>query len=290
MSPMSSGPADHSVGWQALPIDEARTAALAAEIGVRRLTAAILLGRGLGEPARASRFLAPRLADLRRPEGMADLERTLDRLAQALARARADRDLRRLRRRRRDHGRGAGGHAAGAGRRRDRARRQPPLRLRRRPGRRRALRRRGLRRPGHRRLRHQRPRCAGGGTRARHRRDRDRPPPGAVGRERGVRAHQSAPSRRPLPVQGARVVRRCVLSRRRAAHAPRRRRRSLRSARSARPGGAGNGRGSGAAHRREPHPGRRRAANRVDAQASGPARAGRAGGHRARRTRSPPST
>jgi single-stranded-DNA-specific exonuclease len=81
MSPMRSWP-----DWQAQPIDEARAAALAAEIGVRRLTAAILLGRGLGDSARAARFLAPRLADLRRPEGMADLERTLERLAHALAR------------------------------------------------------------------------------------------------------------------------------------------------------------------------------------------------------------
>jgi single-stranded-DNA-specific exonuclease len=86
MSPTSPRPAHAGAGWRAEPIDEARAAALAAEIGVRRLTAAILLGRGLGEPARAARFLAPRLADLRRPEGMADLERTLDRLAQALAR------------------------------------------------------------------------------------------------------------------------------------------------------------------------------------------------------------
>ena len=111
MSPTSRGPAHASAGWQAQPIDEARAAALAAEIGVRRLTAAILLGRGLGDSARAARFLAPRLADLRRPDGMADLERTLERLAQALARAGADRDLRRLRRRRRDHGGGAGEHA-----------------------------------------------------------------------------------------------------------------------------------------------------------------------------------
>ncbi len=86
MSPTSRWPAHAGTGWQAQPIDEARVAALAAEIGVRRLTAAILLGRGLGEPARASRFLAPRLADLRRPDGMADLERTLERLALALAR------------------------------------------------------------------------------------------------------------------------------------------------------------------------------------------------------------
>ncbi len=86
MSPTSPWPAHGGEGWQAQPIDEARAAALAAEIGVRRLTAAILLGRGLGDSARASRFLAPRLADLRRPEGMADLERTLDRLVQALER------------------------------------------------------------------------------------------------------------------------------------------------------------------------------------------------------------
>jgi single-stranded-DNA-specific exonuclease len=71
--------------WQAPPIDELRVAALAAEIGVRRLTAAILLGRGFGDSTLAARFLAPRLADLRRPDGMADLDRTLDRLTQALA-------------------------------------------------------------------------------------------------------------------------------------------------------------------------------------------------------------
>jgi len=85
MSPTSRWPAHGGVSWQAQPIDEARAAALAAEIGVRRLTAAILLGRGLGDSARAARFLAPRLANLRPPEGMADLERTLERLVQALA-------------------------------------------------------------------------------------------------------------------------------------------------------------------------------------------------------------
>jgi single-stranded-DNA-specific exonuclease len=71
--------------WQAPPIDEEQVAALAAAVGVGRLTAAILLGRGFGDVARAARFLAPRLADLRRPEGMADLDRTLDRLTLALA-------------------------------------------------------------------------------------------------------------------------------------------------------------------------------------------------------------
>jgi len=59
-------------------------ATLAAAIGVRPLTARILLGRGLGEPSLAVRFLTPRLADLRRPDGIADLERTLERLVLAL--------------------------------------------------------------------------------------------------------------------------------------------------------------------------------------------------------------
>jgi single-stranded-DNA-specific exonuclease len=72
-------------GWQALEVDEARAVAFAAEIGVRRLTARILLGRGVTDPALALRFLSPRLADLRKPDGMADLDRTLDRLTLALA-------------------------------------------------------------------------------------------------------------------------------------------------------------------------------------------------------------
>jgi single-stranded-DNA-specific exonuclease len=78
-------PGSLSRSWTAPPVDEQRVAALAAEIGVRRLTATILLGRGIVDSAGAARFLAPRLSDLRRPDGMADLERTLDRLARALA-------------------------------------------------------------------------------------------------------------------------------------------------------------------------------------------------------------
>ena len=188
--------------WQSAPVDEERVAALAAAIGVRPLTAAILLGRGFGDSARAARFLAPRLADLRRPDGMADLDRTLDRLTQALAaRERiavfGDYDV---------DGvttaailattlRALGGDVIAA-------RRQPPRRLRRRPRRRRALRRRGLSRAGHRRLRHQRPRSARARPRARYRRDRDRSPPGAVGREPGLRAHQPAPPDDRFPFKG----------------------------------------------------------------------------------------
>jgi single-stranded-DNA-specific exonuclease len=72
--------------WQVpADVDEGRAAALASEVGVRPLTARILLARGFGEPGLAARFLAPRLADLRKPVGIADLERTLDRLVAALA-------------------------------------------------------------------------------------------------------------------------------------------------------------------------------------------------------------
>jgi single-stranded-DNA-specific exonuclease len=58
---------------------------LAAEMGLRPLTARILVGRGIDRPESAARFLAPRLADMRPPEGMADLGRALDRLSAAVA-------------------------------------------------------------------------------------------------------------------------------------------------------------------------------------------------------------
>ncbi|HXI58284.1 MAG TPA: single-stranded-DNA-specific exonuclease RecJ, partial [Polyangia bacterium] len=70
--------------WQAPEVDEGQASALAAEIGVRRLTARILIARGLAQPALAARFLAPKLADLRPPTGMADLDRALARIVAAL--------------------------------------------------------------------------------------------------------------------------------------------------------------------------------------------------------------
>jgi single-stranded-DNA-specific exonuclease len=71
--------------WRALEVDEERAASLAAALGVRPLTARVLLGRGLGEPSLAARFLAPKLADLRRPDGIADLGRAMERLIAARA-------------------------------------------------------------------------------------------------------------------------------------------------------------------------------------------------------------
>jgi single-stranded-DNA-specific exonuclease len=58
---------------------------LAAGLGTRELTARILLARGYATPETAARFLSPRLADLRPPEGIADLDRAIARIAQAVA-------------------------------------------------------------------------------------------------------------------------------------------------------------------------------------------------------------
>jgi single-stranded-DNA-specific exonuclease len=58
---------------------------LAAELGTRELTARILLARGYATPETAVRFLSPRLADLRPPDGIADLDRAIARIGQAVA-------------------------------------------------------------------------------------------------------------------------------------------------------------------------------------------------------------
>ena len=73
------------IAWRAPSVDESRAGALAAALGLRPLTARLLVARGMAEAERASRFLAPKLADLRRPDGMADLPRALDRLTAALS-------------------------------------------------------------------------------------------------------------------------------------------------------------------------------------------------------------
>ena len=73
-----------SLEWQAPEVDERQADALAKEIGVRRLTARILIARGLAQAAAAARFLAPRLADMRPPAGMADLDRVVERIVLAL--------------------------------------------------------------------------------------------------------------------------------------------------------------------------------------------------------------
>ena len=63
------------IAWHAPSIDESKAAALATAMRIRPLTARLLVARGIVEADLAARFLAPRLADLRPPDGMADLPR-----------------------------------------------------------------------------------------------------------------------------------------------------------------------------------------------------------------------
>ena len=75
----------HASGWRLSEVDEAVVDALATELRLRPATARILVARGLVTASAAGTFLAPRLADLRPPTGIADLGRVLDRLVLALA-------------------------------------------------------------------------------------------------------------------------------------------------------------------------------------------------------------
>ena len=74
-----------AIAWEAPSIDESKVAALATAARIRPLTARLLVARGIAEADLAARFLAPRLANLRPPDGMADLSRALDRLSAAFA-------------------------------------------------------------------------------------------------------------------------------------------------------------------------------------------------------------
>ena len=74
-----------AIAWEAPSIDESKVAALATAAGLRPLTARLLVARGIAEADLAARFLAPRLANLRPPDGMADLSRALERLVAAFA-------------------------------------------------------------------------------------------------------------------------------------------------------------------------------------------------------------
>jgi single-stranded-DNA-specific exonuclease len=74
-----------SIAWRAPSIDDQVASALATEAKLRPLTARVLVGRGIVRADEVSKFLEPRLGDLRRPDGMADLQRAIDRLVAALA-------------------------------------------------------------------------------------------------------------------------------------------------------------------------------------------------------------
>lgn len=75
----------HTSGWRLSEVDEALVDALATQLRLRPATARILVARGLVTASTIGAFLAPRLADLRPPTGIADLGRVLDRLVLALA-------------------------------------------------------------------------------------------------------------------------------------------------------------------------------------------------------------
>jgi single-stranded-DNA-specific exonuclease len=74
-----------AIAWEAPSIDEAKVAALVTAAGIRPLTARLLVARGIAEADLAARFLAPRLANLRPPDGMVDLQRAIERLVAAFA-------------------------------------------------------------------------------------------------------------------------------------------------------------------------------------------------------------
>ena len=58
-----------SIAWRAPSIDDQVAAALATEAKLRPLTARVLVGRGIIRADAVSKFLEPRLSDLRRPKG-----------------------------------------------------------------------------------------------------------------------------------------------------------------------------------------------------------------------------
>jgi single-stranded-DNA-specific exonuclease len=74
-----------TIAWEAPSIDESKVAALVTAAGIRPLTARLLVARGIAEADLAARFLAPRLANLRPPDGMVDLQRAIERLVAAFA-------------------------------------------------------------------------------------------------------------------------------------------------------------------------------------------------------------
>ncbi|MDX2020670.1 MAG: single-stranded-DNA-specific exonuclease RecJ [Deltaproteobacteria bacterium] len=71
-------------GWHSPSIDESCASALAQALGVRPLTARLLVRRGVLQADHGHRFLQPKLAELRAPAGIADLQSGIDRMAHAL--------------------------------------------------------------------------------------------------------------------------------------------------------------------------------------------------------------
>jgi single-stranded-DNA-specific exonuclease len=66
--------------WAIGQPDVGQARALAGELRLSHTTALVLVARGLTQPADARRFLAPRLAELRTPDGMAGFTRAVERI------------------------------------------------------------------------------------------------------------------------------------------------------------------------------------------------------------------
>lgn len=75
-----------SLLWQHLPCNDAHASTLAAALGIHPTVARLLCMRGFADPDTAQRFLNPSLDDLHDPFRLADMERAVLRLEEALAR------------------------------------------------------------------------------------------------------------------------------------------------------------------------------------------------------------
>jgi single-stranded-DNA-specific exonuclease len=77
---------EKSLVWQHLPCDDGQATSLAETLGLHPTVARLLCLRGLAEPAAAQRFLNPSLDHLHDPFKLADMDRAIARLEQAIAR------------------------------------------------------------------------------------------------------------------------------------------------------------------------------------------------------------
>ena len=75
-----------SLLWQHLPCDDSQASTLASALGLHPTVARLLCMRGFGNPDEANRFLNPSLDQLHDPFRLADMDRAVVRLEQALAR------------------------------------------------------------------------------------------------------------------------------------------------------------------------------------------------------------
>ena len=71
--------------WKVLPPDPGAQSALCARLGIRPLTAQLLINRGLAEPDRASSFLKPDINHLHDPFLLKDMDRAVERIVSAIA-------------------------------------------------------------------------------------------------------------------------------------------------------------------------------------------------------------